>query len=672
MSGFKDTFTKDEDQKDVLGYDDTAFKFFASTVLLVIAIPWTHRMIMNFLYPGKDRLEKAWPTVDKQKRKFTRCTTTEMQKKYETIQKETRKSSAGDKFWMVCKILILAAIWVAIFYVFTQITGGQDIKGFDPFAILGVESGSTPAEIKKAYRKLSLVYHPDKNPNNPEAESTFIQITKAYGCLTDEVQKANYEKYGNPDGRQAEKFGIGLPSFLIKKDNHLIILSIFFFMLLVIIPAIAINYYNKTKIYAANGLMVDTMYIIGQNVEEGTRVKNCPELLAASEESRRMIYRGPFDDAATKKLGSELESPPVMKWKKAPPVMQRNNHLLQAHMQRLHDEMTAEQKSDLDELLRHSMKITQAMIDVACMREWVITAENAIQFRRCLVQALNHSAPGSSELLQIPHITTERIKKHITSGSKPVKNLKGYLTQDPSERKGVVDLSETQRSDIDAFVNHVSKVELVATVQIDGEEPDENGQTVICVGDLATVTITLTRTNLQDGEAAGAVSAPFFPEPKFEQWHIFLTESMQTVPRLISAVTIKDCGKVCTEKIMFMVQRPGAHNLKVTAYCDSYEGVDQKQDVKFDAKTPDQVKRDYFVHKEDEDLDLAPTLFQQMMGVQKEEESEEEEDEEDTKSKPKAKSVGRDLGDSPKAAAVEDSDDDEKKDDASSSGSDSD
>merc|ERR1719498_2065320 len=81
------------------------------------------------------------------------------------------------------------------------------------------------------------------------------------------------------------------------------------------------------------------------------------------------------------------------KWPKAPPVMNRNNHLLQAHMSRLHNLLNPELRSDLDELLRHSMLITQAMIDVACMREWIITAESMIQFRRCLVQALNHSAP---------------------------------------------------------------------------------------------------------------------------------------------------------------------------------------------------------------------------------------------------------------------------------------
>jgi translocation protein SEC63 len=41
-------------------------------------------------------------------------------------------------------------------------------------------------KIKKAYRKLALLYHPDRNPDNPEASAKFIIISKAYECLTDE------------------------------------------------------------------------------------------------------------------------------------------------------------------------------------------------------------------------------------------------------------------------------------------------------------------------------------------------------------------------------------------------------------------------------------------------------------------------------------------------------
>lgn len=56
------------------------------------------------------------------------------------------------------------------------------------------------SEIKKAYRKLTLKYHPDKNKDDPQATARFIMIAKAYEVLTDEDAKAKYEKYGSPDG----------------------------------------------------------------------------------------------------------------------------------------------------------------------------------------------------------------------------------------------------------------------------------------------------------------------------------------------------------------------------------------------------------------------------------------------------------------------------------------
>ena len=58
------------------------------------------------------------------------------------------------------------------------------------------------SEIKKQYRKLSLKYHPDRNIGDPIAEM-FVKISKAHDVLTDDEARENYEKYGNPDGRQA-------------------------------------------------------------------------------------------------------------------------------------------------------------------------------------------------------------------------------------------------------------------------------------------------------------------------------------------------------------------------------------------------------------------------------------------------------------------------------------
>ena len=125
--------------------------------------------------------------------------------------------------------------------------GASTVKGFNPFDILEVTPSDDDVTVKKAYRKMSLIYHPDKNPDDPLASSKFIQVSKAYKTLTDAAARLNWEKYGNPDGPQTTKVGIGLPRFLLEKENHLLILCAFFAIFLVIIPALLIWYYQRQK-----------------------------------------------------------------------------------------------------------------------------------------------------------------------------------------------------------------------------------------------------------------------------------------------------------------------------------------------------------------------------------------------------------------------------------------
>ncbi|KAL6848943.1 hypothetical protein ACP4OV_021526 [Aristida adscensionis] len=69
--------------------------------------------------------------------------------------------------------------------------------GLDYYKILGVDKGATDDDLKKAYRKLAMKWHPDKNPNNKkEAENKFKQISEAYEVLSDPQKRAVYDQYG--------------------------------------------------------------------------------------------------------------------------------------------------------------------------------------------------------------------------------------------------------------------------------------------------------------------------------------------------------------------------------------------------------------------------------------------------------------------------------------------
>lgn len=67
----------------------------------------------------------------------------------------------------------------------------------DYYEVLGVNKGATDAELKKAYRKMAVKYHPDQNPDNAEAEAKFKEVNEAYEVLSDSGKKAQYDQFGH-------------------------------------------------------------------------------------------------------------------------------------------------------------------------------------------------------------------------------------------------------------------------------------------------------------------------------------------------------------------------------------------------------------------------------------------------------------------------------------------
>lgn len=67
----------------------------------------------------------------------------------------------------------------------------------DYYEVLGLQKGASEDEIKKAYRKLAVKYHPDKNPGDKEAEDKFREATEAYEVLKDSQKRAQYDQFGH-------------------------------------------------------------------------------------------------------------------------------------------------------------------------------------------------------------------------------------------------------------------------------------------------------------------------------------------------------------------------------------------------------------------------------------------------------------------------------------------
>jgi len=73
----------------------------------------------------------------------------------------------------------------------------------DYYNTLELDRNATDADLKKAYRRLALKYHPDRNPDDKSAEEKFKEINEAYACLSDPQKKANYDQFGTAEGAGA-------------------------------------------------------------------------------------------------------------------------------------------------------------------------------------------------------------------------------------------------------------------------------------------------------------------------------------------------------------------------------------------------------------------------------------------------------------------------------------
>ena len=154
-----------------------------------------------------------------------------------------------------------------------------------------------------------MQFHPDKvaDEEKPAAEKQFIEITKAYKALTDEVTKRNYEEWGHPDGRQSLSMGIALPTWIVTGENQAFLLTIYGIAFGIILPLIVGRWWYRSKGYTRDKILFHTMNMFFLGLKEHSTAKDLLHILAESSEFSQDTPMKPGDEARVAALEQQFE-----------------------------------------------------------------------------------------------------------------------------------------------------------------------------------------------------------------------------------------------------------------------------------------------------------------------------------------------------------------------------
>jgi translocation protein SEC63 len=495
-------------------YDNSAFYYFMGTMLQFYLLPATWYNIKQFYL-----FLEARANVGKD---LGKGRTAAERKKFERIREERKKCNNLFTSCFTVQFIILLLLWALFVFIMALAGADSEIMQFDPYKILGVETDAEMKQIKRAYRKQSLIWHPDKNPGNAAAEDKFMTIAKAYEALTDPEARENWKNYGNPDGKQSMEVSIGLPSYLMDSENHSTVMIIYLLVLVIVIPVCVWKYYSWSRAYM-DAVLTETYTVFGdiKLFNQNTSMKHIPEVICMAAEFKDLDEVLKVKKAADalgnveKKLKIKGMLPkPMFRSFEGKKIEGFFNHfrgnklafiLMYAHLNRepIDDclvkasEKVLKKVPLLIESLAHiGEERTKASganpRTIAISGQWLMAVHNVLLFSQCMTQAIWYPPQNSSgrnnvggrslqsSLLQLPHFTSTEIGenkrgKHNQS-KKREDEMKLYLRGDHLERdgesfkRGQKNFTEEQKLDVKAVEALLPDLDLSVQYGVDGED----------------------------------------------------------------------------------------------------------------------------------------------------------------------------------------------------------
>ncbi|GAB2265147.1 DnaJ protein erdj2a [Dionaea muscipula] len=541
--------------------------------------------------------------------------------------------------FLTCSNLTLLLLWVVMtFLVYYIRSTSREIQVFEPFSILGLEPGASDTEIKKAYRRLSIQYHPDKNPD-PEAHKYFVEfISKAYQALTDPISRENFEKYGHPDGRQGFQMGIALPQFLLNINGASGGILLFWIVGVCILSplVVAVIYLSRSSKYTGNNVMHQTLSAYYCLMKPSLAPSKVMDVFIKAAEYMEIPIRR-VDDEPLQKLfvlvrselnldSKNIKQEQAKFWKQHPALV-KTQLLIQAHLARESAALSPTLLGDLKRVLQLAPRLAEELMKMAVIPRnaqglgWLQPAIGAVELSQCIIQAVplnsRKAGGGSSEgiapFLQLPHFS-EAVTKKIAR--KKVRSLEVLRSMTPEERAELL----SQAADFSpAEVEDVERVlEMMPTLTIEEAKCETEGEEGIQEGDIVTVHAWI-KLDRPIGSIDALPHSPYYPFPKDESFWFLLADSNAnnvwfsqklsfTEEEAAAAITaaskaieeamelsgasVKETNEAVREAIdkiksgsrlvMGKLQAPaeGSYNLTCYCLCDSWIGCDAKTSLK--------------------------------------------------------------------------------------------
>ncbi|KAK2983586.1 hypothetical protein RJ640_023120 [Escallonia rubra] len=535
-----------------------------------------------------------------------------------------------------CSNFTLMLLWIlmgVLVYYIKHIS--REIQVFEPFGILGLEPGASDSEIKKAYRRLSIQYHPDKNPD-PDANKYFVEyISKAYQALTDPVSRENYEKFGHPDGRQGFQMGIALPQFLLNIDGASGgILLLWIVGVCILLPlVIAVVYLSRSSKYTGNYVMHQTLSAYYYFMKPSLAPSKVMDVFIKAAEYMEIPVRRQDGEPLQKlfmlvrsELNLDLKNikQEQAKFWKQHPALVKTELLIQAHLTRETSALSPELQRDFKRVLELAPRLLEELMKMAVIPRsaqghgWLRPAIGVVELSQCIIQAVplsarkaaGGSAEGIAPFLQLPHFSEAIIKKIARKKVRSFQDLWDMTLQDRAELlTQVAGLSASEVQDVEMVLEMMPSITVEVTCETEGEEGIQEG-------DIVTVQawVTLKRAN---GLIGALPHAPYYPFHKEENYWFLLADPnlnnawfSQKVSFMDEAAAItvaskaneeameglganaKDTSNAIREAVekvksgsrlvMGKFQAPAEGNYNLSSYllCDSWIGCDKKTSVK--------------------------------------------------------------------------------------------